>query len=544
VVLVSSPSPPRQLAVDTFGDLYVSHDDGVVWKYDADGGLLDDAVVAGLGAGAPLAVGPGGAFGTDLYVLDPARGELLGVLGDGSVRVVGSGFPGQLGEIEFGPDGALYVASFAEGQVLRVAPLVPRPALAPLDSFLCYRAKTTPETPRFERRRVSLEDAFETGEAAVQKPKALCNPVDRDRGGIAEPGVSLEGYEVRSAGARVRRTAVSLTVTNALGTLSLGTSKRGAQRLLVPSALHASETPDPTGETSVDPYRCYPAQVTRGTPPFPEDVQVTLSGAFFDSAPRLFDVRGPKHLCQPVDVDGRRHQRRDALLVCYVKPAKGEDRHAPRTGVRVANLFGTEQLDTAERAPRVATRLRTGTVRGDTNETFAGSGTTRPGTWSDVAGTPSWAGGGPLGEGDWLRSSFADAESLPEGDVRRWRVFVEVDITENQTGAGPGVAMLSNGIPGIPDGTLLKAKAEGKPAGLRVASEWFTPPEGTTLAELAGASQELEARGDDSDEAFAFEIEDWGVEYQILAPAGGGGGGSGGRSAEEELCVPSLAAGP
>ena len=186
--------------------------------------------------------------------------------------------------------------------------------------------------------------------------------------------------------------------------------------------------------------------------------------------------------------------------------------------------------------PAHTTRV-SGSIRGDLNEVVEAEDTTRPGVWSDLEGRPRWAGGGELGEGDWLRSSFSDAASFPEGVVDEWRVFVVVDITQNETGEAPGVGMVTNGVPGIEDGLLLRPKASGKPRGLRVSSDWVAPPEGTTLDALAAATQDFDPRGDNSDEAFAFVLKDWGVEYRLTNTTGGSGSGP----VEEELCVPSVA---
>jgi hypothetical protein len=240
-----------------------------------------------------------------------------------------------------------------------------------------------------------------------------------------------------------------------------------------------------------------------------------------------------------VDAAASAIQHPDVLLVCYdVKLAKGETPTPAVTGVHVGNGFGEDQkFDAKKRSAPSKTTRTSGTIRGDANEVVDSEDTTRPGTWSDLEGTPRWAGGGPLGDGDWLRSSFSEAATFPEGEVEEWRVFVVVDITENETGGAPGVGMTTTGVPGIPDGLLVRPKASGKPRGLRASSEWFTPPEGTTLDALAGATQDFDPRGDDSDEAFGFVLKDWGVEYRLAHTTGGSEAGP----IEEELCVPSVA---
>jgi hypothetical protein len=127
---VDSPSAPAHLAVASDGRVFVSHADGTIRVYDADGALVDGALATGF-ASAPLALGPGGqAFGTDLHALNPGTGELVRFAPDGTQTVVGTQLPTSVGELEFGPDGALYVASFEAGEVLRIAP-----AALEVDSF-------------------------------------------------------------------------------------------------------------------------------------------------------------------------------------------------------------------------------------------------------------------------------------------------------------------------------------------------------------------------------------------------------------------------
>jgi len=120
-VFVPAASAPTFVAVAGPNHVFISHADGVIRRYDAVGALIDDNFVTGLGGGVPLAVSPDGPFGTNLFLIDQS-GQLLSVAPDGSSTVAGTGFPTSLGEIEFGPDKALYVASFAAGEILRVAP--------------------------------------------------------------------------------------------------------------------------------------------------------------------------------------------------------------------------------------------------------------------------------------------------------------------------------------------------------------------------------------------------------------------------------------
>lgn len=71
-----------------------------------------------------IAFGPGDAFwGSDMYTYDRGTGELFRVTTAGVSTVIGSGFDsGFVADLEFGPDGALYVSLFQDNQVIRFAP--------------------------------------------------------------------------------------------------------------------------------------------------------------------------------------------------------------------------------------------------------------------------------------------------------------------------------------------------------------------------------------------------------------------------------------
>jgi hypothetical protein len=90
--------------------------------FDADVNLYTgrdlNPPVTGLGT-SPLAFGPGGAFGSDLYALNTNSGEFVRIAPDKSVTSVGTGFPTSVGGLVFGPDRALYLASFDGVQARR-----------------------------------------------------------------------------------------------------------------------------------------------------------------------------------------------------------------------------------------------------------------------------------------------------------------------------------------------------------------------------------------------------------------------------------------
>jgi hypothetical protein len=359
--LVDSPSAPADVEVDAAYRMFVAHADGLIRVYDADGALVDGDYAGDVGASAYLALGPGGAFGTDLYATRRATGELLRIAPDGTHSVVGSGFPtgSDWQDIEFGPDGALYTSLFTAGEVLRIAPA---PAL---DSFLCYKARPTKGSARFEPRDVTLADAFESRETEVLKPKALCNPSDRDGAGIGDETAHFESYQIRSS--EKHEKVPSIAVVNSLGSLTLATVKE--DRLLVPSAKLLPVSRRAVVIPELDHFKCYKAKVAKGTPKLPKGVQVTLADQFDPKSARTFDVKKPKHLCLPVDKNGEGIKNPDGHLLCYqVTIPRGQPKHVARVGVHVGDQFGGEQLNTIKEEELCVPSTKSGSIAAEAAE--------------------------------------------------------------------------------------------------------------------------------------------------------------------------------
>lgn len=124
-VFASPAAAPYHMAVDGAKRVFVSQADGAISVWDAGGSLVDGQFATGLTGGPTLAFAHGGGFGTDLYAINPGTGELVRIAPDKTATVVGAGFPSSLGSMTFGPDGALYVALYEEGRVLRIALAAP-----------------------------------------------------------------------------------------------------------------------------------------------------------------------------------------------------------------------------------------------------------------------------------------------------------------------------------------------------------------------------------------------------------------------------------
>jgi hypothetical protein len=547
--LVTSTETPRFVAVSG-ADIFVSYDTAIR-KYDAAGTPTVPDFASGLDGPLPIAVSPGGDFPAGLYAIETGTGRLLSFDAAGVPTELGDGFPANLGEIEFGADGALYVASFSAGQILRVALPEPDPPLADLGPYLCYNAKTSPDGDPFAKRTEAIEDAFDTSDARIGKPKALCNPAEVSGGGIAPP-LANGDTEARLASHQVRRVPAvplapqTLPITNALGGQTLTTLAAVPDRLLLPSAVAtAAPTPLPATSPARDAYQCYKARPATGSSFAPVVVTVE-DGAGTAMLSRDLRLNKPRHLCMPAVVLPGTIGRPGDLLVCYaVKRVRGQPQAPVVAGLHVANEIESDYEVDLVSGSRTTTSAatRTGRTSGDVVETFVDEGRTRPGEWDleDSEG-PRWAGGGPLAEdAESLKASFSDALGLGDDRVRRWRLFVEIDIAVNDTDAGPGVVMRASGIPGIPDGTEARAMAHGKPAGLRATTAFFEPPSGTLLSDLVDGDGEtppeliFEANGDDSAGAFAFQVKRFGIEYEAIVSSQSVRTGL----PESELCLPS-----
>jgi hypothetical protein len=167
----------------------------------------------------------------------------------------------------------------------------------------------------------------------------------------------------------------------------------------------------------------------------------------------------------------------------------------------------------------------------DTNATFTDHGA-EDGSWSNIGtSTPDWSGREYTGViqylFSWLRSSWTGGGSYPSGEVKRWRPFVDIDVSLNETGGAAGVIMYVHGVDGFTDGYQVHNKIDGTATAVRVYGSWKSPDSGTVLADLSGVAKvEFETATDDGKGgAFALELNDWGLEYELVTDVGGGGGG-------------------
>lgn len=278
------------------------------------------------------------------------------------------------------------------------------------DHYMCYKAKKTPQTPKFEKRTVTLADQFESGSFDVKKPKAICAPADKEGEGIRDDVTHYASYAIK--GAADHTPQLGIEVTDQFGSLTLDTVKPA--RLFVPSTKGLGAAPSSGPAPNVDHYKCYKVKISENAPKFPKDVQAAVLDQFED---RLYDVKKPTRLCTPVGKDGAPIFNQAGHLMCYkVKPADNEPKHIRVNGqIHVNNQFGTDQrLDTVKEDELCVPAVKNGLTAG---EDFDGDGV--------LDGYERWYYGDPSpdatsdtdADGSTLLDEFADGSDPTDSDT-------------------------------------------------------------------------------------------------------------------------------
>lgn len=209
------------------------------------------------------------------------------------------------------------------------------------DPFLCYQV--VPELYRATTVGIHLVDPFRdvvTDRAQLAKG-GLCVPASVAGASITDAGTYLEGYRVPSSESLE---LASVGVDNLLGPQLIDLHKPYA--VMVPTALDREAMPPAPDSTThrLDAYSCYRATRTRGTPK--QKVQVVLADAF-TSAPKVFEVVKPVHLCASASLNGERVPTGGGFFTCYkIKPAKKQAKHVRQFNLHVNNVFDANTLST------------------------------------------------------------------------------------------------------------------------------------------------------------------------------------------------------
>ncbi len=209
-------------------------------------------------------------------------------------------------------------------------------AVAAVDPYLCYKAKPTKgSTPFAPVPAIALDDDLGGGSFDAKKPALLCAAATA----ALDPSARLVAYQVKTTSGTPKpapRTAI--TVQDAIGTLTLDAVK--PELLALPAA---SGGPAP----AADDLTCWKVKTSKGSSPFPHDVQVT-TGSAFTSPSKTFALKKPRRLCVATDRDGNGRSTPHPNLLCYqAKPAKGQPKHVPAQALGLADDFGSHVLDAA-----------------------------------------------------------------------------------------------------------------------------------------------------------------------------------------------------
>ncbi|HNQ90169.1 MAG TPA: hypothetical protein PKM73_16245 [Verrucomicrobiota bacterium] len=242
-VLVSSGAMPTvlfsltdviRIAVDTLDRIVVNTSTGTALRLYTSGGVLSNANFAAVKANCPLARGPGGSWGTDLYAVAP-NGDLVRIDLEGGTTRVGSGFS-NAAAFAFGPDAALYVSDFDADRIYRIAqPNVPgavttiharvtdpaRLSFAPDGTLFVGRDNTGSggdwtDAVKIHRIGPGGSPVEEYGASAITDPDAVVYDADGSASGI--PGaVIVAGTQLNSSNGKIVTIRPDQTITTLYG---------------------------------------------------------------------------------------------------------------------------------------------------------------------------------------------------------------------------------------------------------------------------------------------------------------------------------------
>ena len=211
------------------------------------------------------------------------------------------------------------------------------PSASACDARLCYTGHTT--VPVLSPS-LTLVNPFDALAGTLRAPTALCAPGGIDGGAVDDAAVHAEGFRLKTTKLLHRQ---DIEVADRFGVQRLRVLR--PDRLLVPTSVAldvpAGAAPLPG---AADAYECYRVRSAMGAPSFPVGVQARVADTFGD---RLYDVRRPRRLCLPTDVNGAGVGNPLAHLLCYeVRRASGEAAMVPLLGrVHTTNFLGPGRLD-------------------------------------------------------------------------------------------------------------------------------------------------------------------------------------------------------
>ena len=318
-----------------------------IFTYPHSGGSsLGTSITGGAFAGASFG-GLGNDYffgdytGNDIYHLEPNAGR-TGVTGGVTTFVANAGGPV---DIVFGPDGALYYVAINIGEVRRVAPNVAPPS--EVDAYLCFKATLVRGTePLPSGTTTSLSDEVAPGPLTfdVRKAASFCTPVSVNGSTVVEPDAHQEGFSIKRIKGSPKFAKALVSTSDPFGSRNLFLTQETS--LLVPSsAVGGNSGAPPYVLTTVDHYKCYRANLAKGSPRWVAPASPTVSGLFYPIGQDLV-LKRPTRYCEPVSADGSTINAPEAKLVCYGAKLPPGVKY-PKYGVSVNNPdFGEDLLGT------------------------------------------------------------------------------------------------------------------------------------------------------------------------------------------------------
>jgi cysteine-rich repeat protein len=200
------------------------------------------------------------------------------------------------------PDGGTTTTTTAGGASTTTSTLPPR------DPFKCYKLREQGSS-RFQPGPLSLVDQFGASSDFVKAPERLCNPVDVDGAGIADPTTHLMCYDLAPEPGFIRRNVVSR---DQFGDHALVVVRPDS--LCVPAEKDGVQS-----ETALDGFKCYRVARQKGLDFGPRSV--SLADQF---ETKTETVQKPILFCNPVSPSGESLADPETHLTCYRIPAPPE----------------------------------------------------------------------------------------------------------------------------------------------------------------------------------------------------------------------------
>jgi len=277
---------------------------------------------------------------------------------------------------------SLIVAMMLVGACAAPALADPRdPPNSPADPFLWYKAKVTKDTAALVAQQAAISDRFinaqnpapdpnpqtydikKIGNLALPADKALIGVPVQVADGVVDAVTHMQAYKAKLLTGLPKlipvlnnRVIDTFTPPNQAFALRIDVKKPDV--LLVPTAkdlvVPPAMAPNPMAH-NVDNYMCYQVKVTKDTPKFtPRLVDVStqfsnLQNPAADPNAKRFEVKKPKHLCVPANVNSGGIKNAVGTLMCYsVKLAKADPaqlKHVAITPTYInSNPFGPLNL--------------------------------------------------------------------------------------------------------------------------------------------------------------------------------------------------------